>query len=208
MGRYTFGIYDVDPRHDGLARAIVPTCLSSLRLVPAGRGAQHDSELDPERLYDVLEQLRDDADLVIIDTPSGLRGAARIAAALSTHLIAVVQAEPLSARSFHLLPAMIRELAPNSPALLGVVVNMLDYRNPASVATLDGICKEAAPDWVFDVPLARTAAVLEASELGTPLQLGNRSSAPSAAWLFQGLAAAVLERLALLSPRVEAMRLV
>jgi chromosome partitioning protein len=207
VGKYAQGFYDVVANRIDLQRAIVPTNLSALRLLPTGKVMAGDPELQPQTLARVLSPLREAADLVIIDTPSGLSGVTRTAAELSTHLLAVVQAEPLSARSLHLLPSLIRELGPRSPALLGIVVNMLDYRNRASVATLDTICTQAGAEWVFDVPFARTQAFLEASELGVPLGLANKSSSPSAAWLFEGLATSVLERLALLTPRVPAARL-
>ena len=207
LGKHPHGIYDVAANKVELEGALLPTSISSLRLLPPGDLAGDALELPSERLNRVLDQLRDQADVVIIDTPAGLRGITRTAASCSSHVLGVAQAEPLSARAFRLLPNLLQELGPKGPILLGVVVNMLDYRNPASVATLDAICKDAGAEWVFDVPFARTRAFLEASELGVPLGLASKSSAPSAAWLFQGLATSVLERLSLLTPKVDALRL-
>lgn len=90
----------------------------------------------------------------------------------------------------------------------GVIINMLDYRARSSIDTLQEACRSPPPELLFDIPITRSPAFLEASALGVPLAPASPRTAPSVAGLFEVLAASVLEKLGLCTPLFEALQLI
>lgn len=208
-GRFSRGLYDVLAGQATLDEIVVPTSLPGLRLVPAGGEARSIGVDGQGRDWQgALERLRVGADLVLVDAPAGVHGLAAEVLAHATHVAAVLQAEPAAMRSFARFERSLQGITAQPPTLLGVIINMLDYRARSSVATLQEACRDTPPELLFDIPITRSPAFLDASALGVPLAPVSAKSAPSVAWLFEVLASSVLEKLGLWAPQFEALQLV
>jgi chromosome partitioning protein len=193
------GVHDMMVRRAKLEHVAIPTKVAGLRIVAFGNpngiaGATRSAWLG------VLDQARREADVVLVDTSAGLYGPAGEACAAASHVLVVLPAEPTAIRA---LPGHLDRLAAlgrSGSAVLGIVLNMLDYHARASLDVLRDLCSGPSGHWIFDVPIARSPAFLEAVARGVPVCRGERQDTPTIGWVFEMLASGILERLGVLTP--------
>jgi chromosome partitioning protein len=188
-----------------LDQVLLPTAIPDLSLVPAGSAEVMDSTLtysDQRQWRRVLGTISERAGVVIVDTPAGMAGVTQNIVASASHLLGVLQAEYLAQRAFSLFTRSLDRIAgAHRPAVLGIVINMLQADCSTSLAVLAKASSHFPRGWPFLTTLPRSATVLDASRAGVPLRLLDRSRPPPVAWLFDALAAEVAERLNIGLPR-------
>ncbi len=78
---------------------------------------------------ELLGALAERAEVVVVDTPAGMFGTTRAILRGATHVVGVLQAEVLAARSFERFAQGLESLPEGRrPAVLGVLLNMLQQR--------------------------------------------------------------------------------
>jgi chromosome partitioning protein len=196
------GSYDVVGGTARLADATVKTRISGLRLVQSG-DASRASRSTPTGWGHLFQEAKAEADIVLVDTSSGLQGPGADACAAATHALVVVPAEPAAVRG---LPAHLQRLGSlrdPGPTVVGIVLNMLDYRARVSLEVLRDLCGGPSANWVFDIPIARSPAFMEAVARGVPVCRGERADTPTIGWVFEVLASGILERLGISKPALD-----
>jgi chromosome partitioning protein len=184
-------------------QGVVKTRLPELHLLPVGLVDALDVDRfssearEADILKRILEHSQRDYDVVLLDTPAGIGGMARLALEAVESVIAVAQCEPLALRS---LPRLIELLAGLREAgsrcsLLGVVGNMSSFRDPVMLASLEELWA-IYRDHVFETAIPRDGTFLQASRAGVPLGLLSRRP-PAVAAVFDRLVAEIEERLGL-----------
>ncbi len=201
------GAADVVAGKASLAEATMKTRLPGLQIVPTG-----DFPMDaPSTAWGwpaLFKAARAQADIILVDTSAALRGPSGGACAAASHALVVVHAEPAGIRG---LPAHLRRIqamreAP--PSVVGIVLNMLDYRARVSLDALADVCAGPSGSWVFDVPIARSPAFMEAVARGVPVCRGERTNSATIGWVFETLASSLLERLGIVTPTFDDLPLV
>ncbi len=196
------GLHEVVRGGTTLEDALVHTKVSGLSLLPVGDVDPleapdfHTLLSNPEVLGPVLDGL--DAEIVLLDCPSGITGATLGALGTSTHALIPVQAEPLSLRSVHLvLEAMARVREHQNPglSLLGLVLMMFDRDAEASLEVVRSAWRDLDPDVLFETIVPRNPVYLEASLHGVPVGFMAAGIHPEGR-RFQMLAGEILDRLA------------
>lgn len=200
------GAYDVLVGRVPLAECLLRTALDELSILPAIGQELPDADIFMNDLRpawsSLFEALRRQADIVIVDTAAGHFGTTHFQLRAATHVLGVLQAESVAHRSFEVFSRALGALPEGErPQVLGVVLNMLQTAEGGSVEVLRRACSELPPSWLFDVTVPRHPAFLHASSEGVPLGLVDERNPPAVAWLFDGLASEVAERLALHAPR-------
>lgn len=192
------GLADVLSGHARIEDVRLPTRMPGLSLYPSGEGTL--SGAAPGAWSQLFATLQQDADLVLIDCPAGLEGCAPSVLTSASHTLIVLAAEPASLRALGRHEAQLAGLGAYSAQLLGLVLNQLDYQARASLRVLEELCTGPDGRWIFDVPIPRSPAFLEASSRGVPIAHESSSARPTIGWVFELLASSVLERLGLLAP--------
>jgi cellulose biosynthesis protein BcsQ len=195
--RGPLGAYDVLAGKALLNDIAMKTRIAGLRIVPAGDLSSAD-RTSAGGWSQLLRDARSESDVVLVDTGSGLQTPAFVLGACS-HVLVVMPAEPTAVRA---LPGYLKRLeaAGQPPSkVLGIVLNMLDYRARVSIEVLRDLCGGASGPWVFDVPIARSPAFMEAVARGVPVCRSERTGTPTIGWVFEMLAGEILERLGLAS---------
>jgi chromosome partitioning protein len=201
-GRGEYGAYDVLMGAASLEQATLSTVFPDFKILPA-LGAKLPSAAwlggDHAGAWrKLLNDLGSQTDIVVVDTPAGMFGTTAAILAASTHVLGVLQAEVIAARSFERfrqaidgVPGIVR------PKVIGVVLNMLQTRHGASLEVFQNACATLPSDWLFDTTIPRHPAFLDAAQEGLPLRQMDELAPPAVAWLFDNLAAEVAQRLAL-----------
>jgi len=188
------GAADVVAGRARLEEALVQTRLGELRILPSGNWA-NPFGASREDWRKLLTQVAGSADLVLVDVAAGMHGPTAEICAGCTHSLVVVPAEPLALRGLSGHVERIARLSAAPPKTVGIVINMLDYRARASLDVLKDLCTGPTGQWVFDVPIARSPAFMEAVARGIPISRGDRTDTPTVGWVFEMLASGILERL-------------
>lgn len=196
------GVFDVVLDRAELDEALLETILPRFKILPAvgatlppAESFLQDHSGSWQRL---LDRLASTADVVVVDTPSGMFGVTRQILSGATHVLGVLQAEVVASRSFLRFKEGLRGLPEHSrPAVLGVVLNMLQMRHSASLSVFQNACGDLPAEWLFDTSIPRHRAFLDATASGVPLRHLDEQAPPAVAFLFDNLAAEVAERLAL-----------
>lgn len=210
--RAQFGSYDVLLDRAPASAALLRTMLPNFRIMPAvGQDLPDPSLLAADQeaaWHKLIGQLSDEVELVVIDMPAGMFGPTLQIATRCTHLLGVLQAEQIASRSFSMFKRTI-ELIPsqNRPAVAGVVLNMLQSRQAASINVLQDACASLPRGWLLDTAIPRSEAFLQATEEGLPLRLLDDSNPPAVSWLFDTLATELTERMGLEVPERKSRQL-
>jgi chromosome partitioning protein len=192
------GVADVLEGRAVLSDTVLETRVPGLKLVPSG-DLSDDTYRHPG-WQSLLTSLAQQADLVLVDCAPGWYGATLSVLAAASHQLLVLAAEPAARKVCTAYQARIEKLSRGKPELLGIVINMLDYQVHASVRSLEELSGSEYAQHVFDIPIPRSPAFMEASARGVPIVHVEQGAAPTIAWVFETLATAVLERLLLERP--------
>lgn len=212
------GVYDlaedaeIDRRR--VETLLLGTRLPEFKFLPAGLNAQRPQVLDSlerdpqlsDRFRAIFAAASDtslEPDVVIVDTPPGVRGLAYPLMRAGTHLLLPQIAHPLGLRT---LPTLLRALAQlrtgqgkEAPMIAGVVLTMVEPGLPVSMEVQREF-RELLPGYMFcDTQIPRDREFLQASQSGVPLALLHRHP-PAAALVFDQLAAELESRLTLNNP--------
>jgi chromosome partitioning protein len=206
------GTLDVVAGTARLEDALLETVLPKLKIVPAVGPRLPDLDAVARDVNAGFAQLFGNlarrADVVVVDTPAGMFGMTSAILRAVTHVVGVLQAEVLAARSFQRFfegLALLPE--PRRPNVIGVVLNMLQTRHGASLGVFQDALADLPGSWLFDTTIPRHPAFLDASKEGVPLRQLDEDAPPPVAFLFDNLAGEIAERLALRRPAQKKKRL-
>jgi chromosome partitioning protein len=179
---------------------VVGTKLPELSFVPCGRARTRIEEM-ASGLDTLLAGVAGRFDLVLFDTASGLGDRTETVLRRVSSVLVPVQAEPLSLRTLQgTLDGLSAIREETGLGLLGIVLTMVQSRDPISLATVQEIWNRLPPEVVLDGFLPRDPVFLKASAHGVPVQLLSRRRPPAVASVFDRLAAEVESRLGLEHP--------
>jgi chromosome partitioning protein len=207
------GLFDVLDGTAQLRDVLLETALPGFTIVPAGGVGLPEDRFQAatnrgQHLAATIAALSGPGSIVVIDTPPGLRGITHTVLRASTHAVAIVQAEPIALRGAMHVPRALDALpARERPALIGVVLNMLDRRVGASLGMLEEACRVFGADTVLDIAIPRSGVFIEASESGAPVALLESGGGHAIGWIFESLASTLLARAGLSTPKFAEMRL-
>lgn len=190
-----------------LRSAVTETRLRELQILPLGglspvEAARWSWSLeDGSALAESLAEGRRGWDVILLDTPPGASGVTLGALRSSDYAVVPLQAEPLAARSTHQLLGLLAQLREGGGGarLAGLVLNMVQSRQPDSLEVALETWSGFPPEAVFDTVIPRDPLVLEASSRAVPVAL-LRPRPPAVAALFEQLAAEVETRIGLEVP--------
>jgi chromosome partitioning protein len=176
-----------------LAEAVLKTRQSGFAIMPVGSIALGESHDFGSRLLagSALGRLTEEAgkhyDVVVVDTHSGFGGATMAVLRATDYVLAPLQAEPLGLRSVTQLFEVVGNLREEGHALeiAGIVLTMLQTRNPDSLAVAEEVWAEFPTDLVLETAIPRDAVVLTANQAGVPLGLLARNPPPLASFFTQ-----------------------
>lgn len=190
------GLSDVLGGQASLSDAIVGSRLPEFKILPVGvippsQGFQWSVALESgTSLQRLFSGLRDDYDVVVVDTPPTLGGVTLGALRYADYVLMPIQAEPLAARSVRHLLEVVGELRDQGAPLqiAGLVLSMLQSRHEASLAVAQETWRLFPQELLFEASIPRDNAFLEASAVGTPLALLHRRP-PAVSMVFDQIAA-------------------
>ncbi len=196
------GLAEVASGEAVLSDAAVTSRLRQLELLPVGqvpatRAARWTASLEDGRLLaDVLTVARSLYDVIVVDTPPGMAGAALGSLRSADYVAVALQAEPLAARSVVQVLEVIAALRDedSGPRLGGLVLTMLQSRHEGSLAVAQESWRLFPGNHVLETAVPRDNVFLEASAAGVPVALLRRRP-PAAAAVFEQLAAEIEQRL-------------
>ncbi len=211
-GRAKAGALDVVSGSARVDDALLDTVLPRFKLMPAVGPRLPDLDavtLDPNGGWLALfAELAPRADIVIVDTPAGMFGMTRSILRAVTHVIGVLQAEVLAARSFGRFSEGLSSLPDQRrPEIVGVVLNMLQTRHQASLGVFQDALSDLPSSWLFDTTIPRHPAFLDATQQGVPLRQLDEEAPPPVAFLFDNLAGEIADRLGLRRTAAKPQRL-
>lgn len=188
------GLVDLDGGR-GWRRVVIQSNNPGLRILPRGQlaladaAARIDAVIAADTLAQVLAGAADEHDVALIDTAAAPDRLALAALAAATDVVAVVPAEPLGLRG---LPGLLRLVAALREGgarvrLLGLVMSMLDMKDPRSIEVAEELWEIAPEEALFAAFVPREPAFVTACAEGVPLRLLRRPPP---------LASAGIERLA------------
>jgi cellulose biosynthesis protein BcsQ len=200
--RATFGAFDVLLGRASLDTALIRTVLLNFEILPSV-GSRLPSA--PELALDqtaawraLLAELARRFEVVLVDTPAGMFGVTHQVLLASSHAVGVLQAEQMAARSFERFSEGLSAVPPEKrPRVAGIVVNMLQTRQDASMSVFQSACQDLPAEWLFDTSIPRHAVFLDSTHAGVPLRHLDEQVPPAIAFLFDNLAAEVTSRIAL-----------
>jgi cellulose biosynthesis protein BcsQ len=200
--RAEVGTYDLLTGVGLVERALLPTMLPKLKILPAiGRDLLRPELLmaDHSRRWQMLmSELSERAEIVLVDAPAGMFGPTYQLLRASTHVLGVLQAERIADRSFpRFFDALQTIPTDQRPQILGVVLNMLQTKQDGSLSVMINACRDIPSEWLFDTNIVRHQAFLDATHAGVPLRNLDEYAPPAVAWLFDTLAGEITQRLKL-----------
>lgn len=203
------GALDVISGAATVDETLIETVNPRLKLLPAVGDQLPDPDLlalDPKGGWPkLIRDLERRAEIVLVDTPSGVFGPTRPILGAVSHVLGVLQAEVIAARSFKRFSQGLESLPQGQrPQVIGVVLNMLQTRHHASLSVFQEALQDLPSEWLFDTTIPRHPAFLESTHQGLPLRHLDEDAPPPVAFLFDNLAGEVAERLGLAVPKVKA----
>lgn len=196
-------IYDVLLGDRPATECIVPLVRPNLDLLPttADLAAAEVDLVDitdrETQLRQVLETLRPDYDLILIDCPPSLGLLTINALTAATHVVIPIQSEFLALEGMSQLITTIdlvkRQLNP-SLDLLGVLVTMYDSRTNLS-ASVEQEVRRFFPDRIFDTVIPRSVRLAEAPSYGQSIVEYDSASRGGVA--YRSFAVELMDRLGL-----------
>jgi chromosome partitioning protein len=172
-----------------LEQAVLHTRIPELHLMPVGNIAFQDSHAfacrmaDGSELKRVCTEAQGRYDIVLIDTPAGFGGVTMGVLRVSDVAVAPLQAEPVALRSSAQLLEVMASVRQEGAKvrLAGVVLTMLELRNPDSLGVATQVWGRFPDKAVFQTSIPRDPTFLQASAAGVPVGLLSRRAPPLAA---------------------------
>jgi chromosome partitioning protein len=184
-----------------LDQLILQTRIPELAFLPVGGIKSHrPSKVDfAEPVFgNLIDSVRADYDVLVIDTASGLTGRSLGALRTVDYALVPMQAEPLAVRT---LQGVLETLAAigdeTGLELAGIVLTMVQSRDEISLETVQEVWNLLPSHVVFEAFVPRDPAFLKASAHGVPVSLLSRRRPPAVASVFDSLAAELETRIGL-----------
>lgn len=178
-GRTKPGLFEVVRENRPLAETIIKTRQPHLFILTSGQisaasyedwhhAAAQDSTF--QRFFESIPP--EDFDLCVIDTACGTYGPSRGILAHAHEVLVPTPAEPLANRSLQsYLELLIHLMDQGLPFnITGVVLTMVNYQDPASMATADELRKMMPPGFLLNAQIPRDPIFTRASHRGVPVQ--------------------------------------
>jgi chromosome partitioning protein len=169
------------------AHVVMETQLAGLRLLPRGRLDPTDVPSfeteagDPANLMAALARVESGADVVVIDTPSGLGRVTTSALAVADFVLLIFQTESLSLRSVGQSLRVIEHVQSTfNPKLrlLGILPTLVERERSSALGVLGEIWN-GFPE-ALETVIPRAEAFARASEQGIPVSFLAGSTTPEA----------------------------
>ena len=194
------GIADYLEGKRQLPEIVRGTPLPFLRVLLAGTVADSDDHATYNRMVESSPKLgelfalaKERGYVVIVDTPAGLGPVVQAVLAVSDRVIVPLQCEPLALQTTSQIMKGIRAAGARREQLRleGVVLTMYEQQNEICRRIAERVRASLPPDMVFEVPVPRTPATVEAFAAGQPVVLRSPDDPASAAY---GALAETLQR--------------
>lgn len=186
-----------------LPEIVRATTLEFLRVVLAGSIVESGNHAAYQQLVATSPRLKELFTLaaerdyvVIVDTPPGLGPIVQAVMAASDHVIVPLQCEPLALQTTSQILKGIRDAISkhDSLRLEGFVLTLYEDENTVARKIAERVREQLPASLVFEMPVPRTAATIEAFAAGQPVVL--RSPGDPASLAYAALAEALQRRLA------------
>lgn len=122
---------------------------------------------------------------VVVDTPPGLGPIVQAIMAASDRVIVPLQCEPLALQTTSQILKGIRDAISRHPGLRleGILLTLYDDQSAVCRKIVDRVRDQLPPSLLFEVPVPRTEATVEAFAAGQPVVLRSPDDPASAAYL-------------------------
>jgi chromosome partitioning protein len=199
--RYRFSLRDVIRGRVPIERAIIPSCLHCLKVLPSPVNASLDDRMHlgrldmPGFLRDALARVRDDYEYILIDTPASDWSYISHAASASDYMLVILRADVLSFRSFGKSLDIIQTIKRRFNPLLklaGIALTMYDPEEEGCV-TMPTDSLRDRPRWLFRTLIPKDRAIASSAIAGKPLVVSDYDS--KGARSFRFLADELIERI-------------
>lgn len=146
------------------------------------------------RLPDLFRIARERGYAVVVDTPPGLGPIVQAVMAASDRVIVPLQCEPLALQTTSQILKGIRDAVSRHPGLRfeGIVFTLYDEQSDICRKITERVRGQLPPSLLFEAPIPRTAAAVEAFAAGQPVVL--RSPDDPASVAYTSLAEALTRR--------------
>jgi len=181
---YTYTIYDALMKNVEIQKAVYPTAISNLYILPSSQdlsGAEIElvSEFNRERfLQNCLADIKDDFDYIIIDCPPSLGLLTINALTTSDFVLIPVQSEYYALEGLARLTntiEMIKQALNPKLELKGILMTMFDKRVALSKQVEDE-ARSFFNEQVFKTMIPRNVRLSEAPSFGEPIILYDKKS--------------------------------
>jgi len=146
------------------------------------------------RLRELFRQAQDRGYAVVVDTPPGLGPIVQAVLAASDRVIVPLQCEPLALQTTSQILKGIRDAISRhgNLRLEGIVLTLYEEDSAICRRIADRVREQLPPQLLFDPPVPRTPATVEAFAAGQPVVLRSPDDAASVA--YEALAEALSRR--------------
>jgi len=184
-----------------LPEIVRATSLPFLRVLLAGSVADTGDHAEYQqlvarspRLHELFELAVQRGYLVVVDTPPGLGPIVQAVLAASDRVLVPLQCEPLALQTTsQILKGIKAAMAKHDGLRLeGIVLTLYEEESAICRKIAERVREQLPPELLFDVPVPRTPATVEAFAAGQPVVLRSPEDPASAA--YTALAEALLRR--------------
>lgn len=146
------------------------------------------------RLPELFRIAKERGYAVVVDTPPGLGPIVQAVMAASDRVIVPLQCEPLALQTTSQILKGIRDAVSRHPSLRfeGIVLTLHDEDSPICRKITERVREQLPPSLLFEAPIPRTPATVEAFAAGQPVVL--RSPDDPASTAYASLAEALTQR--------------
>ena len=175
-----------------LPEIVRATPLPFLRVLLAGNVADSDDHsayhhlvATSGKLGELFALAKERGYVVIVDTPAGLGAVVQAVLAVSDRVVVPLQCEPLALQTTSQLMKGIRTATAthDSLRLEGIVLTMYEEDSVICQRIAERVRGQLPPELVFDHPVPRTRATVEAFAAGQPVVLRSPDDPASAAYM-------------------------
>jgi chromosome partitioning protein len=174
-----------------LPEIVRATSLPYLRALLAGAVADTGDHIAYQQLVATSPKLRELFELaeqrgyaVVVDTPPGLGPIVQAVLAASDRVLVPLQCEPLALQTTSQILKGIRDAVSRHASLRleGIVLTLYEEESAICRKIAERVRQQLPPELVFDVPVPRTEATVEAFAAGQPVVLRSPEDPASAAY--------------------------